>query len=87
VTPAIGYILGDLVSPDHGPGRGIYGAEYAYIAEGVEQRSLVVLAWPVEEGRLNLGDAEERVVEVDIIDLILIDGRCQGGESQQKQGV
>jgi hypothetical protein len=77
-TAAIGDIIRNLLAPDDRTVAGVHSADNADVAECVEEARLILLAWSMEEGGFDLGDADERVVKVDLTDFILKDGGAEG---------
>jgi hypothetical protein len=84
-TTAIGDIIRDLLTPDNLTVAGVDGADKADVAESVEEARLILLSRAMEEGGFDLGDAEERVVEIDLADLVLEDCGAEGREPQEEQ--
>jgi hypothetical protein len=84
-TTAIGDIVRNLLTPNNLAIAGVDGADETNVAECVKEACLILLSWAMEEGGFDLGDAEERVVEIDLADLILEDCGAEGRKPQEEQ--
>jgi hypothetical protein len=71
---AIGDIICNLLAPNNGASAGVHGADDADVAECVKEARLILLSRSMEEGGFDLGDADERVVEIDFADFVLKNG-------------
>jgi len=77
-TAAIGNIIRNLLTPYNSAIAGVHSTDNADITECVKEARLILLSGSMEEGGFDLGDAYERVVEIDLADFILEDGGAEG---------
>ncbi|KAI6764516.1 hypothetical protein HG530_008305 [Fusarium avenaceum] len=68
---AIGDIVSNLLAPNNGTSAGVHGADNADVAECVKEARLILLSRSMEEGGFDLGNTDERVVEIDFADFVL----------------